>query len=186
MRVRRHEDVSSFLGQGGALLEAAEAENNLMLGVAGDLVLYPERWSEPPVLITVEADGEVCGAALRTPPWNLILTRMPAAALGPLLDVLDGEDLPGVIGPAEIAGVFADGWGARRGVATRKGMAMRVFELREVVPPARPAAGVLRRAVRDELPLVTAWAKAFHRDAGVSSPVPIEGVALEGVQDGRV
>src|SRR5215510_13213247 len=98
MRLVEHPDAASFLDRAGAFLEAREAENNLVFGIVHTLrtepAMYPAFW-----LATVEDGGDVVGAALQTPPFNVLITRMPAEGVASVLAAR--PDAPGVTGPAE-------------------------------------------------------------------------------------
>ena len=94
MDVVQLSDAAEWLERAGPLLLADEARHNLVLGLAGTLRdrpgLYPEHH-----LWLVEADGAVVAAALRTPPYRLVLAGRDAAALRALASSLD--TLPGVV-----------------------------------------------------------------------------------------
>jgi GNAT superfamily N-acetyltransferase len=80
-RVRRFDEAGSFVIRAEPWLMAREAENNLILGISRSLAAGG-TWFEPPLyLATVERAGDVVGAAFRTPPFKLGLTRMPLGAV---------------------------------------------------------------------------------------------------------
>ena len=112
MDVVQRSDAAEWLERAGPLLLADEARHNLVLGLAGTLRdqpgLYPEHR-----LWLVEADDAVLAAALRTPPYRLVLAGRQAAALASLASALD--DLPGVVAAVPEAHVFAAAWQARSG-----------------------------------------------------------------------
>src|SRR4029079_13797089 len=62
----------SFLDQAGPLLLADEARNNLGFGIAGLLRENPSRYPGARFWVACDA-GEPVAAALRTPPFNLVL-----------------------------------------------------------------------------------------------------------------
>ncbi len=107
----------------------------------------------------------VVGAAIRTPPWRLVLSVMdhPGAAHR-LVDDLAGEALPGCVGPAMAAEHFAEGWTRVTGAPSRIRTNERAFQLRKVIPP-RPAPGRMIRADQSQQALVAAWAQAFNEEA---------------------
>ena len=171
MEVVRGESVPAFLALAGEFLAAREAENNLIFGILSNLEADPSQYDAPPYLATV-VDGErVVGAAIRTPPWRLVIADADdPAAPGLLADDLAGQALPGVVGPAETAGRFAAAWVERTGAPMRLGRHERSFRLRRVIPP-RPASGELVRARPEDRAVLAAWSKAFHEEAiGDSAP----------------
>jgi hypothetical protein len=119
----------------------------------------------------MHGDRVVC-AAIRTPPWRVVISEMDHPSAAQLLaDDLHGAEVPGVVGPAEAAGHFARAWAERTGARPRLGRHERSFRLRRVIPP-RPAPGELMRSREEDRALLAAWSKAFHDEAiGDSGPV---------------
>jgi hypothetical protein len=76
-----HEGADAFLGRAEAWLQTREAEHNLHLSLS-----YARRDSgttEPDTLFgTVEAEGEVLGCVIRTPPHKLLVTDIPMGRRG--------------------------------------------------------------------------------------------------------
>ncbi|MCX6028966.1 MAG: GNAT family N-acetyltransferase [Chloroflexi bacterium] len=172
--ITRHSDAAAFLSRTQAALLEHESANNLMLGLCLRLQRHPERTERPPYFATVEEDGELAAAAVMTPPYNLIIFGRRGADLAPwhlVADDLlhDAWPVPGVVGPAEAAEAFARVWTGTSGCAYRLGMRERVYELRQVIPPADPGGG-LRLATESDLELAAAWAVAFILEAGLADP----------------
>jgi predicted GNAT family acetyltransferase len=165
MDVRRVDTVTSFLALAGEFLGAREAEHNLILGISSGLTTNPEWFTEPTYFGVVVHGGRVVAAALRTPPRDLVLSETDEpAAVTALLDDLAGERLPGVSGPAGIAGVFAEGWSKRTSSPARLGMRMRIFRCASVIA-ARPAAGRARVADAGDRDVAARWIRAFQEEA---------------------
>jgi hypothetical protein len=74
VNVRRLEDPAAFLEAASPLLLADEARHNLILGIAGTLRDHPAHYPEYGLWLA-EDGGETVGAALRTPPHNLVVAR---------------------------------------------------------------------------------------------------------------
>jgi predicted GNAT family acetyltransferase len=157
--VVRLDDAGRFLDEAGGLLLADEARHNLPLGIAGTVRdspdLYPERsfW-------LVRDGGEIVAAALRTPPYNLVLARpQTREALATLAEAVD-DDLPGVVGAMPEAEEFAELWSRRTGVSTRTNMRQGMYALERVVPlPA--VSGSPRVATENDRELALRWWIAF-------------------------
>ena len=163
-RVVLHPTGRAFLDRAGPWLLRSEAEHSLVLGVAGalDADAHPS-----PFLATVEDGGGVVGAALRTPPHKLVLTRTPAGALPALADAVERfGPLPAALGPPDVAEAFGREWAGRHGVEARPGMRQRVFRATALVPSPRPADGGARPARGDDLGTVAGWLAAFQDEAG--------------------
>lgn len=167
-RVDRPADADAFLSLAGEFLLGREAEHCLILGLAGNLQLGIMALEEAPLLVVVVAGvagDRVAAAALRTPPYNLVLSMVEELdAIDALAAALAGEPLPGVSGPSEPAARFAERWTARTGRRARRSMAERIFRLTTVREP-RPAPGRMRLADRADRALLIAWIEAFTREA---------------------
>jgi predicted GNAT family acetyltransferase len=157
--VKRTDDAAAFLAQAEELLLADEARHNLLLGIAGMVRdspdIYPLRsfW-------LVRHGSQVVGAAMRTPPYNLILARpsLPAA-----LEALAGavsEELPGVVGAVPESEEFAELWAALAGARARTNMRQGVYQL-EQVEPLSAVPGSPRVATADDRELALRWWIAF-------------------------
>ena len=149
-RIHRHNDAEAFLDRAEEWLLQAEAEHNLILGLADQLTVSTEAYEPPIYLATVEAEGELVGCAFRTPPYKLGLTRMPEAALPTLVHDLIGiyDWLPAALGPEQETKAFAALWREAKGIHARPGMRQRIYQLDTVTPLARMPSGHMRLADR--------------------------------------
>src|SRR5262245_4614176 len=100
MELRRYTDVDEYLRIATPFLVEREAEHNLIFGVAGTYREDPGQYSGPAYLATVHDGDRVVAAALRTPPFRLVLseTEHPEAIGLIAQDTLELE-LSGVQGP---------------------------------------------------------------------------------------
>jgi len=177
-RVERPADVEAFLARCGDFLAAREAEHCLPLGIATNLRQGVQPLSDPPLFAVVlgRGDDRVVAAALRTPPYGLVLSLAEdLEAVDALADALAGEPLPGVSGPRDVAGRFAERWVARVGRRASTHMAERIYRLSAVRTP-RPAPGRMRPAERADRPLLVAWIGAFFQEALGESTKPDDSV----------
>jgi uncharacterized protein len=165
MELRRFDAVGDFLSVAEPFLVEREAEHNLMLGVASSLTEAPEAYDGPPYLaVVIDGDG-VVAAAIRTPPFRLVLSEIDDSQAIKFLaaDTLTDE-LPGVLGPVEHVRAFV---GARTALGGPHGtleMSERIYRLTEV-QPIPSVAGNARPATLDDRDLVIAWLEAFRREA---------------------
>src|SRR5262245_15995999 len=155
----------------GEFLGAREAEHNLIFGICSNLEADTTQFEGPPYLATVLHGDRVVGAAIRTPPWRLVLSVMdhPGAAHR-LVDDLAGETLPGCVGPSMAAEHFAEGWTRATSTPATLSRHERAYRLRKLIPP-RPAPGGMRAAEASDRDLLAAWVKAFHDEALEGGPV---------------
>jgi hypothetical protein len=172
MRVERHADATSFLERAGDFLLEREAEHNLILGLTGRLRSEPRLYGEDPYF-AVALDGDrVAGAALRTPPHNLILSEIDnVEALEPIADDVQDlyESLSGVIGAREPAALFARSWERRTGAAARIGIRQRIYRAAEASLPGG-VAGEMRPYGEGDRVLVLEWMEAFVAEALPEAP----------------
>ncbi|MHB8630766.1 MAG: GNAT family N-acetyltransferase [Candidatus Limnocylindria bacterium] len=169
LRVERTSDVAAFDDRAGAFLREREAENCLILGLCASLRRGRSYGSLPPSFVIVTAGGAVVGAAMRTPPLNLIIAAgsdprsVPAIVddLGPGM-----AQLPGTVGPVALARSLAELWGSRSGVRPNLSRSERIYRLDQVrVPRVEPAAGSMRLATPGDRELVVEWLSAFAQEA---------------------
>lgn len=176
MQLRRHASVDDFLAVAGAYLAEREAEHNLILGVASMLRTTPEAFTggDPSFATVAGADGRLQLAALRTPPFNLVLSEvLDPAAIDILAAGLRDDPLPGAIGPKPVAARFAARWHEATAASATVVMEERIFAIERVVPPERPAPGRWRIARPGDRELVARWLSAFVAETAVPDQPPI-------------
>ena len=174
LRLARLARADDLLALAGDFLARREAEHNLLLGILGGLrAPAPGAVGEAPYLAAVVRGDTVVAVAVRTPPWNLVLSEVDDGAAVPLIardvaiDLAErGPDatIRGVLGPAVQAGAFARSWVRRSGQRPRLARTERIFRLDRVRPP-RPATGTWRLATSADRSLLVAWLTAFNDEA---------------------
>jgi predicted GNAT family acetyltransferase len=167
VRVEQPTSVDEFLERAGAFLGAREAEHNLIFALTGGLTATPELFPEPPrFAVVVDESANVVGAAIQTPPRQLVLSETAdSRATGALAAAFADVELPGVLGPTASAEAFARSWAtARPGRSVEPGIRERIYRLQTIVPP-RSAPGHARIAVEADQDLVLEWLQAFSEEA---------------------
>jgi predicted GNAT family acetyltransferase len=165
--VERYRDADAFLAAAESWLLEAEAENNLLLGIAQSA--HGRTEPDPARYWAGLLDGtRIVGCACRTPPHLLVLSRMPAGASAVLVDDVGAvyPSLNGVNGPTADAEAFARCWIARHGGTSRTRFRMRLYELTRM-SMAPPPSGSLRKATEADLPLAREWVDEYVRDVGL-------------------
>jgi uncharacterized protein len=164
--VKELDDPGAFLEAARPLLLEDEARNNLILGIARTMRDHPSAYAGYRLWV-VEGRGRVVGAALRTPPYNLVVAG-PAnrAALGALAKTLSAGEvtLPGVTGAVPEVEVFADAWEALAGVTKRRRMRQGIYRL-TTLRPVTGVPGKMRLATERDRPLLVDWLRAFAAEA---------------------
>ena len=159
MDVRVLDDAGAFLAAAGSLLIADEARHNLPLGIAETARTDPGRHGAFRGWV-VSAGGQPSAAALRTPPYNLILARPAGTAELETLATAIEDDLPGLVGAQPEAGEFAELWSARHPVTVHVQRRMGVYALERLLP-VPPAPGASRPAEADDQAVLLRWVQEF-------------------------
>jgi predicted GNAT family acetyltransferase len=188
MNVTRYDTAEEFLQAAQPLLLMAEAENNLLLGVAQGIARNPSA-AHNPYLVTVGTDAGMLGAAVHLAPFNLVITRANREAIAALARHAFESlpDLKGVTGPARSADDFALAWSKLSRAKPVRGMRLRIHETRRVVDPDLPfPPGHFRPAVPDDLDLLAAWTDVFVSDAHIPERVDARTVVQDAITRGRL
>lgn len=168
MKLTVHPSAGSFLQACQPELEAEEAVNGLMLGLALRLRDDPALAGTRAYLATVEDENGLALAALMSG-LNVILYSTRAQA-GEALErvardlAFSDHPAPGVTGPAALAEEFAACWKNITGQAGHVKTNLRIYVLRKVIPPPQPG-GFFRMAREDERGLLVDWSIAFQAEA---------------------
>jgi GNAT superfamily N-acetyltransferase len=157
--IRLLDDPDAFLDEAGPLLLADEARHNLLLGIVGTIHSAPGLYAEQRFWVVTDGD-DVVAAALRTPPYNLVLARpRDDAALEALVAGIE-EELPGVVAAHPEVDEFTRLWSRAHEIEPRVLRDQGICALQRVQPvPATP--GTSRAATREDEALLLDWMVAF-------------------------
>ncbi|GAA1311512.1 GNAT family N-acetyltransferase [Saccharothrix xinjiangensis] len=159
-----HDDLAEFWDLTGDFFNADPVFHSIPIAGVNRRLNHPDPDDAPPLLVTVSEANVLVAAALRTPPWPLTLTGVPAEWAETLADALAGEvELPGVNGPRDAVEAFVVAWSARTGCAAHEVMSLRLYQLGELVLPDVP--GEARVATEDDVELLTSWYSEFRVEA---------------------
>lgn len=180
MEFRRHADPLAYEALVTPLLMVDEARFNLELAVLGRVARGEAQLDGDPLLVSVHDGGALVGAAMRTPPWKLLIAPVPDTAAAGLARHLDDVELPGVLGSKAGTESFARAYGVPWRVDREQG----VYRLRTLVPP-RPTTGALRRAdAVADADVIVRYVHAFCADARLPLTEPERDLAQ--ARDGRL
>lgn len=177
MRFVIEPDVQAFEHRGLAWMERDPLLNTLPATIARSVMAGLSAGdSAPPVWITIESDDQQpIGAAVRTPPRNMVVPAVPTELARALAEFMlgrsEGADLPGVNGPVQAARAFADRWAELTGCDVRTETNLRLYRLDRLDPPTDPG-GAWRLATRDDGDLCLGWFVAFAAETIPSAPPP--------------
>jgi len=169
MNLQRYPSAAAFLEVAGPFLLRAEAENSLILGIAGDLARGAGPGATTAYFATVRDGEEICLCAFSSVPSKVGLTQASDRAALPLLATDVIEACPGmqvVLGPEPTALSFAGLVAKQLGTIPRPWMSQRIHELRAVEPLPDLPAGRLRPADIGDMGLLTQWVAEFMVHAG--------------------
>jgi predicted GNAT family acetyltransferase len=172
----RHESAAAFLDATASLRAADPLLTNIMGSVASGVV--GGRTYESELWLTVHDDGVPVGMAMRTAPWNLAVSTMPAGAaeeLGRYVARVD-PDVPGVNGPEETVDAVVRGIAPAPGRLPRTDMVDVLRVLTGLQPPA-DVPGALRAARSDDMARILEWNRRFADDAGLPAHSLEESIA---------
>lgn len=161
-------DAKAFLAEAQTDLEEDEAANALMLGNALREAVAPEGGSQSGYFaVAADVEGLAAAAALSSGQGAALAgsRERPEAALGLIVDDMLARELAvsHVFGPARLAKRFAELWCARTGGRYELYFTQVLYQLTEVLPP-RAAAGGMRPACLEDIPIVMDWSKGFDRE----------------------
>jgi uncharacterized protein len=170
MNVIRHKTAAEFLDRAGVWQEQAEVENNLILGIAAYFASCVDELKTQPYFLTVEDEGTIMGAALMSPPRQLLTTAMPDDAVIELADYMlsVSAPVPGLVGSASKAELFANYWTGRTRQTCRVKRSDRLYVCTAVLPLAN-SPGRLRPATWEDQTLLSEWCVQFCLDAGIEN-----------------
>jgi predicted GNAT family acetyltransferase len=188
MEVTRHPSVESFLNAARSLLMMAEAENNLILGVAEGLARNPAAVVNP-YLATVADGRQILACTVYLPPFKLLLTRASREPIAALAQDAFAA-VPGVeaiTGPDSSAADFAAAWSKLSGVQPRIGMRMRIHETRIVSSSGLPSpAGAIRPANQSDHEVLAGWTDVFVAEAKIPERIDSGVIVANGIKRGRL
>jgi predicted GNAT family acetyltransferase len=163
MKVELPGDARAFLDAAVSLLLEDEARNNLILGVTGTLVEDPDRYAAKRFWVVTDDSGAPAAAAMRTPPYNLLLAPARTdAALETLVGAIEDE-LPGIVASHPEVDDFVRLWSQSHAAEPRILRNQGVYAL-EHVQSLPSAPGARRAATVEDHPLVMDWMIAFGEE----------------------
>jgi len=165
VRLQAHSDAPAFLAAAAPVLAGDEARHNLVYGICSTLVDVPEAY--PTAHLWTVADDAVVGAAVMTPPFNVVVARpLDPDVMSFAARVLheEGIAVPGVTGAVPEVGDFARAWQELTGAGLHLRMSQGIYAAREVqLPEGTP--GGSRPARPEDRKVVVDWLRAFQAEA---------------------
>ncbi len=163
--ITRHRDAATFLVASESFRAREPVLTNIIGSVAAG-VLQGRRYDRELWLSLHSDDGRTIGIAMRTAPYNLVVSPMDdvaAHALGAFIAVED-PDLPGITGPRVVVDGVLEGLASTRSPRTMMADVARV--LVDLTAPA-PVEGAARRASAADRAVIIDWHRAFAEEVGL-------------------
>ncbi len=164
------ESLDACLACAGEFLRSRPVQHTVQLSVAESLrIRGASAFGETaPLFGWWSAAGEVTAALLHTPPYQILLTRLPADAARLLAEDLAGRGrrLAGVTAEAGDAAAFAAAWSELTGEGWRELRRSRLFRLGHLEPPVPAPDGAARVATPADRDLLESWFQAFAAETG--------------------
>jgi GNAT superfamily N-acetyltransferase len=157
-------DLDEFTAATGDFLGIRPVANTILLTITENLRARDGRpyGDGQPLFGWWRSDGGgIGGAFLRTPPYPVVLSGVPAEAVAPLVRTLAGVD--GINAERTVAEAIADEW-RRLGVTFRTHVNLRLYRLGELTPPEPGPPGQARVAEPADRGLLLSWYEVLTRE----------------------
>jgi len=150
------------------VLSTREAENGLPIGIGLRLAQNP-RVGASALLLSIESAGAVVGAAVWTPPHDIVVSRLPPGAAQLVAEqcLRFGQPVTGTSGPDGSGLELAEHLARATASTVRVRKRQRVYQLLAVDELPR-AAGAMRQASAENVPLVAEWYWEFVREVDLA------------------
>lgn len=175
--VELHDEPRRVLESADHFLTSHPVHHNLVLTLLHQRVSR----SEPGRYWVAHGDGRVAGVAFQSPlDYHVTVTPMPHEVVTAVVEaaVEAGVTLPGVHGEAATAAGFAGQWSERTASAARPVLGQRIYELGDLVDPAR-VPGCARPADPEDHAVLVRWAQSFSGETGERPSDPDTGSVVE-------
>lgn len=167
LRVVRHSDPRDFLQQTLPFLLQHEAIHNVIIGIVSRLAATGEMARDVYIAHVQNDAGDVVGAAMRTPPYGLVLSNITdSAAIVPLANDVAKmyQSMPTVLGEASDALAFAERWQDLVGQSFSLKTGQGLYQLDEVIPVTN-VDGEYHVPTESDAETIIEWAIAMEREA---------------------
>lgn len=176
MKINNFDDPKLFYQQAKEYLLRYEAEHNLLLGISQTLIDTPDRYGNKPYLATVEEENKIVAIAMRTPPYNFLLSKVENFAAIEMIaqDLYQNKiSLPGVSGLTTETEAFTQQWHNLTHHPYRIKMYLRIHQLQQV-KLSQKVNGFLCQATKSDRAFILNWYNQFIQEAAPSEPANIE------------
>lgn len=163
MKLILFEDAVTFCDRTQPYLLRYPTEHNLLLGMQSALVRVPEAFTTSPDLFLVESAGEIQAVGMRTPPYNLVLSKVQDLSVVEIIvNYFQQAEtaLAGINSFIREAQAFSQAWQSHTGQSSALKMHLRIHQLTQVHRPMS-VQGYLRKATKRDRKQLLQWSEAF-------------------------
>jgi len=167
------DDLNDYVAVAGEFLRSRPVQNTIQLVAAETLrargaAAFGE--STPLFGWWRSSDGEITAALLHTPPYPVLLTRLPEHSAESLAEALITyrRPLAGVTAEEGDAVAFAAAWCRLTGLSAQEARRSRLFQLEQLRRPDPGPPGAGREATAADRALLESWLAAFGEETGES------------------
>jgi uncharacterized protein len=175
MHVKQFSNADEFAALVVPVLELAEAENNLPLGLISAVQAGEYRKRKPFFAVVCEtptaSPDSIVAIALRTPPFPVVVALTPGASnpeaaqsLAAELHRVFGAEIGGFNADSRVAGPYVEAWSELTGAEPAVHMKTRIYRCTAVRTPSA-VAGVARPATSRDRGDVEKMFTGFYHDA---------------------
>lgn len=166
MKVISHPSPDDFWQAAGPLFTADPVRHTVAMTVLARLRAGGSFSAEQPILLTVEDDGQLVGAAFCTPPFPVNVSALPLELAPLLADYLAAHGVrpSGASGLRPETEAFTAAWTARTGAEPADHIDQRLYQLDQLAAPTGIEGEPVLATIED-LDLLVDWRVAFRDEA---------------------
>ncbi|MEM7552698.1 MAG: GNAT family N-acetyltransferase [Cyanobacteria bacterium P01_A01_bin.84] len=182
MKIHRFENPHPFYDTVSKYLLKDEGENILPIGICETLSNNPKYYDSQPYMVSVRVDDEIIAVAIRTPPHNLVLSKVKNLEAIELIaqdlysqqiysqqlysqkQYSQKQNLPGVSGLITESFTFAKLWNYLTGSNYCTRIHLRIHRL-QTVKEIKTTHGYIRPATEKDKSLLCQWYEEFSIEA---------------------
>ncbi len=190
LKTKLYQDAAAFYQDIEKVFLVKEAEHNLILGVARQLIETPQYFDQTPLMGCVYDEDQLLLGALMTPPRDLLLaanTDDMSAALDVFASTVWQKGIPvnGVNAEKGLSLKFAHLWSHRGAFKAALKMNQRIYRLDRVKKTAY-CTGKIRLASEEDRIILVDWAKGFLQESLGEEPTHAESLVDAQLNNGTL
>lgn len=182
LKIIFEKDAKKFLSHCGDILSKSPAEHNLIFSICE--TAEAGKWPDAKFAMLFDDDQFIVAGIQSSPKHNLILSKSDGGDIDLLAETLAEKkwSFPGIIGPSDVAALFANKWAAITGQKFNEYMDQIIYALSRVMMP-QPVEGKMRMAAANDKTQVADWMMKFAQESLPKAEQMTKDEALKGAED---